>query len=101
MSHRSPVYPGLQPASHLPVVMLHALSFKQCPVQLYRHAGPYLPCGHSIQKKPNIIHYFLCICLLVRLSKSVFCVFVHISQNHIREFGLRTATTWSQITIKR
>lgn len=49
VSHISPLYPGLQPPSHLPVVMLHALSFKQCPVQLYRHDGPYLPDGHSRQ----------------------------------------------------
>lgn len=58
LSHIAPVYPSLQPASHLPVVMLHALSFRQCPVQLYRHAGPYLPSGHSIQIKTNIIHYY-------------------------------------------
>lgn len=42
-------FKGLQPASHLPVVMLHVLLFKQGPVQLYRHPGPYVPGEHSRQ----------------------------------------------------
>lgn len=78
MSHRSPVYPGLQPASHLPVVMLHALSFKQCPVQLYRHAGPYLPGGHSIQKK-NQYHTLFSLHLftsqIIKISILCFCTY--------------------------
>lgn len=49
VSHISPVYPGLQPSSHFPVVTLHALSFKQWAVQRYRHPGPYLPGEHSRQ----------------------------------------------------
>lgn len=43
VSHISPMYPGVQPSSHFPVVTLHALLFKQCSVQRYRHPGPYLP----------------------------------------------------------
>lgn len=79
--------------------MLYHLSNVQC--NYIDMLGHIYPVDILYKKKTNIIHYFLCICLLVRLSKSVFCVFVHISQNHIREFGLRTATTWSRITIKR
>lgn len=54
VSHISPVYPGLQPSSHFPVVTLHALSFKQFPVQRYRHLGPYFPGEQSRKYKPTL-----------------------------------------------
>lgn len=53
------MYPGLQPLSHLPVVTLHALTFKQCSEQRYRHPGPYVPDEHSRQIETNIRDYFL------------------------------------------
>lgn len=50
VSHSSPVYPALQPLSHLPVVLLHVTSPMQCPLQLYTQSGPNLPVEHSETK---------------------------------------------------
>lgn len=47
MSHNSPVYPGLQPVSHLPVVLLQGMSPIQCPLQLNPQSDPNVPIGHS------------------------------------------------------
>lgn len=47
MSHNSPVYPGLQPVSHLPVVLLHVMSPEQCPLQLNIQYDPNVPVKHS------------------------------------------------------
>lgn len=67
------MYPGLQPSSHLPVVTLHAFSFKQCSVQRYRHPGPYVPDGHSRQIETNIINIIFSIHLITsQLIKIIF-----------------------------
>lgn len=50
--HKSPVYPGLHPVSHLPVILLHMTSPKQCPLQLYMQSDPNVRVGHS-EKKSN------------------------------------------------
>lgn len=51
MSHNSPVYPGVQPESHLPVVLSHGASPKQLALQLYAQSNPNVPVGHSEKKK--------------------------------------------------
>lgn len=53
VSHNSPMYPGLQPASHLPVVTLHALSFKQ----LVRLIGEKI--AHLMKKAPNLACWYV------------------------------------------
>lgn len=47
LSHKSPVYPGLHPVSHLPVVLLHGMSPIQWPLQLYPQSDPNVPVGQS------------------------------------------------------
>lgn len=55
VSHNSPVYPGLQPVSHLPVVLLQGMSPIQWPLQLYPQSDPNVPNGHS---KKNDLWYW-------------------------------------------
>lgn len=47
LSQRRPIYPAWQPWSQLPVVMLHAASLRQCPLQLFEQPCPYVPGKHS------------------------------------------------------
>lgn len=55
--HLSPVYPGLHPSSHFPVVMLHAALFKQCPAQLFIQSGPYLPGEHAKYVRTHVFNF--------------------------------------------
>lgn len=68
VSHNSPVYPGLQPESHLPVVLLHGASPKQCPLQLFSQSDPNVPVGHSEQNIHDIDRIIVCIYLIKKFK---------------------------------
>lgn len=51
------LHPGLHPASHFPVVMLHAALFKQCPAQLFIQSGPYFPGEHAKYVKTHVLNF--------------------------------------------
>lgn len=48
VSHNSPVYPGLHPLSHFPLILLHGMSPEQCP-HVWIQFGPYDFGGHAVK----------------------------------------------------
>lgn len=71
VSHNSPVYPGEQPESHLPVVLSHGASPKQWALQLYTQSDPNVPVGHSKKKRIYDIDRNLCCIILIIIEKTL------------------------------
>lgn len=86
LSHNSPVYPGLHPVPHIPVVLLQVTSPKQCPLQLYRQSDPNVPIGHSEKKilldidQKDDVKY-----IDIKIS---FCFLSEIKQSHVKYASL-------------